>query len=309
MVVRELRVSVGRHQHHSQRRAHTDHVAKQGHARRIRPVHIIEDQQQRLVFTCTLEQARDGGVQQVALGLRITLLLRGQIGNPVAQGAYEAPEVASETFDMRVKDLLRCLLDEAPQGLHPRLVGNAEILLTASIQHGRTLAMHLQRQLLGQASLTDTGLTPYQCWAQRPAARLPPQLSESLALGDPAHIGGSGELTQPLGQRDAGDRSGRPLKFECLNRLEHTLQLEAAKWIEAMTVACPAEPAHQGVDHDLPARRMSAESRSLDHRLAEVVAVLYRGLPEAHADAHAERFLGTTVARLDGLLHLDRACQ
>src|ERR1039458_3623999 len=54
---------------------------------------------------------------------------------------------------------------------------------------------------------------------------------------------------------------------------------------------------------------MSAKPRGLDDGLTEIVTVLDIGLAEAHADPHTELLLGVAVARLHGLLHLDRACK
>ena len=103
--------------------------------------------------------------------------------------------------------------------------------------------------------------------------------------------------------------AGSHCELERLHRLRDALQLEAAEGVEAVVVARARELAHQGVDHDLPAVRVGAQPRRLDDRLTEVVAVLDRGLPEAHADAHAELLLCAAVARLDRLLHLNRARQ
>src|SRR5271165_5864049 len=64
---------------------------------------------------------------------------------------------------------------------------------------------------------------------------------------------------------------------------------------------------HEVVDDDLSAVCMGAQPRGLDHGLAEIVAVLGRRVTEAHADTHSELLLCAAIARLEGLLHCDRA--
>jgi hypothetical protein len=52
-----------------------------------------------------------------------------------------------------------------------------------------------------------------------------------------------------------------------------------------------------------------AQPARLDGRPAEIVSLLDRGITEAHTDPHTERLIGAAVARLDCLLHLNRARQ
>src|SRR5205823_4245802 len=66
---------------------------------------------------------------------------------------------------------------------------------------------------------------------------------------------------------------------------------------------------HQRVDYDLSAAGLGTKPRRLDNRLTEIVAALDCRLAEADTDTHAELLLCAAVARLDGLLYLDRARQ
>ena len=52
---------------------------------------VVEDQQQRLLFTGTLQQAGHGRVHEIALGLGVALARRGEIGHALAQGARYKP--------------------------------------------------------------------------------------------------------------------------------------------------------------------------------------------------------------------------
>ncbi len=113
----------------------------------------------------------------------------------------------------------------------------------------------------------------------------------------------AGSSAQTLRQRDPAVRGWLPLELERRHRRGDALQLQATERTEAMTVTRARELAHQSIDDDLPTRRVRAEPRGLDHRLAEVIAVLDRGVTHAHSDPHPEPLRGATVARLDSLLH------
>jgi hypothetical protein len=76
-----------------------------------------------------------------------------------------------------------------------------------------------------------------------------------------------------------------------------------------MSITSATKSMHQIIDHDLAALGRRAQPRRLDHRLTEIVAVPHRGVTDAHADPHAELLLRAAVARLDGLLHLNRTRQ
>src|SRR5271166_265548 len=106
-------------------------MAKQRQRRPVAPVQVIEDQQQQFLFTRLLQQARHGGVHQIALCLGIALTWSGQIGNAIAEGGYEASQVAAETLDVGVEDRLSCFLNEVSKRLYPRLVRDAEVLIRA----------------------------------------------------------------------------------------------------------------------------------------------------------------------------------
>ena len=138
--------------------------------------------------------------------------------------------------------------------------------------------MRVQRQVRGQPRLANTRLPADQSQPQRPLPRLFPQLCEPLALSQAPDIAGRRQLAQPLRQRDPAPRGRLPLELERGHRLGDALQLQVTERTEAMAVARTRELAHQGVDHDLPSRSMSAQPRGLDDRLAEIVVVLHRGL-------------------------------
>ena len=112
MIAREIGVTVGPHHHHRHRGARRDDVAQQRQRRRIGPVQVIEDQQQRLLLARSFQQARDSGVEQVALCLRVALARGGQLGHAIAQGGHQARQVAAETLHMGIQDPLRRLFDQ-----------------------------------------------------------------------------------------------------------------------------------------------------------------------------------------------------
>ena len=120
-------------------------MAKQRQGRLICPVQVVEDQKHRLALARALEQVPGGGIEQIALCLGIARARRGQLGHALAQGGREPGEVAAVTLDVGVEGLLRRLLHEVLERLPPRLVGNAEILVAASVEHGGPLGAGMQR--------------------------------------------------------------------------------------------------------------------------------------------------------------------
>jgi hypothetical protein len=74
-----------------------------------------------------------------------------------------------------------------------------------------------------------------------------------------------------------------------------------------MTITGARQLPNQGARDDLPALRASTEPRGLHHRLAEIVTVLGRRVTDAHADPHPQLLIRAAVARLDRLLHRNRA--
>src|ERR1700720_4704605 len=109
-------------------------MAKQRQRRRIGPMQIIEDEQQRLLFASRLQQTRRGGVEEIPLCLGITLAWRGETVHAIAEGGNGARQIAAVTLHMGVEAPPRCLLDEVSERLRPRLVGHAEILITAPVE-------------------------------------------------------------------------------------------------------------------------------------------------------------------------------
>lgn len=87
------------------------------------------------------------------------------------------------------------LHDEVPERLRPRLVGNAEILITTPVQNRCTLTMYLQRQVSEESCLADTRLSAYQRQAQGSLSRLRPHLYQPLTLRSASHVAGRLQLT------------------------------------------------------------------------------------------------------------------
>ena len=103
---------------------------------------VIEDQQQRLVLTRPLEQARNRRIQQVTLGLGVAFARWGKIRHAVTKGGHQAREDAAKTLDVPIEDRLRSLFHQVAERLHPRLVWHAEVLVAAPVENRRALPVH-----------------------------------------------------------------------------------------------------------------------------------------------------------------------
>ena len=86
-----------------------------------------------------------------------------------------------------------------------------------------------------------------------------------------------------------------------------SLQLDRADGIELVPAPAAGENPDQVGDEDLASRRPVAEAGRLDHRGAEVIALVEGGLPDRDSGPHCERRpLSSPAVAGDGLL--DRGC-
>ena len=112
------------------------------------------------------------------------------------QSGNQPGQLAAVSVDVFPEQLVRAHLDEVPQRLPPRLVGHAGFVVTAPVEHGRTPASRLVRQVGGQPRLADAGLAADQDETPLAVARLRPRGGQLLSLVDAAHEAGDRNVSQ-----------------------------------------------------------------------------------------------------------------
>ena len=266
---------------------------------------VVEDQDHRRITRRDLEQARDRAQQQIALGLRVGLARLGVAGHPGADLRGELRELPAVLLRVGAKDLVRRLRHVVPEGANPWAVRDTEVLVAAAVQHRGAVAVAVHGQLGRQAGLPDPRLARYERDAAGALAHLVEKKSEPLALHVTAHIADRRDLAQPRRQRQRvrGVLRWLPVDLVGGERLREALQIQETQRTEL--VPLPRRGPHEVTTQDLAAGGGAAETRGLDHRRPEVVALLHVGLAHRDPDANRELLVGLAITTLDALLHLD----
>ena len=160
---------------------------------------LVEDQDEWRFARSTLEQARDGGKEQVALGLRIGLRGCGVVGNSAANVWEKPRQLAAVAFGVRAQSIKGRCRDVVAKRFHPRPVGNAQVLVAPSVQHRCAIAICLDGEVGREPGLADARLTRDERDSPVPFARLGEQERETLTLRAPSHVPDRRDLAQTRG--------------------------------------------------------------------------------------------------------------
>ena len=209
------------------------------------------------------------------------------------------------------------VLYEVAEGGDPGTVRSGKVFAARAEQHDRPVAMRRSRRLGDERRLADPRLAPYETQPLRALLNtgLLDRRRQDFQLG-----AASEEREQTLLQRTNELRLKRhrrkravvtevrlPLHLDDRNRLGEPLELHLTEWYELVHRMPANEDPYHLAGQNLPAVSRSAQTRRLDHRVAEEIIVLFNGLTRRQPDPNRKRMQASAVVPLDPLLHRHRA--
>jgi hypothetical protein len=196
------------------------------------------------------------------------------------------------------------VLDEPPQRLDERLVGNAEVLVAAAGEDEPAGLDDLARELGREARLANAGLPTHQHDPEPARRGLLPRAGDDLALVEASDVGEWVTAVEERRKREVGgdlhvpcdlvrgDRRGKALERELADAAEVERDVEAGDRLDEVAA------------EDLVADGRVAEAGRRDDRRAEDVAALDGHVADGDPDAHVHGFAAAAV--VPGELPLDR---
>ena len=139
------------------------------------------------------EQPDHGAVEEVALGVGIGALGRGQFPQPLSKGGDDPGELGAMAVDMGAQRLFGCVGHVVAEGLDEGPVGGAEVLVAAAEQHSGASASKARARRLGGKVVLPMPASPEIRTTSRPspaATRLKASASSGRLGVSPDHPDG-----------------------------------------------------------------------------------------------------------------------
>lgn len=285
-----------------------DDVPKHLEARLVRPLEVIEHEDEGVRGRHMLEEPGHGAVQEVALGVGVRAHRGRDVAQPAAETGHDARQLpavdrgmAFEFEYVGVSDVVRKCLDE-------ETVGDAEVLFATSEEHDRTHFVGREGHLGLERGLAHSRLAGKEDHPASVAGDCTLQsLQESSGLrfaADDAD-GQPGLEAEGQGHPLRGQLVARrfPGHLQSEHRVAQALEGDFAQRDEAVGCSAPRRRPDQVGREDLAAIGLGAQPRRLDDRIAVVVTAFEGGLSRADPDAQSHRASCRPVVPLDGLLH------
>ena len=305
--VRQLTLSIGPEHEHPHRLFRPDHVTQQLQACLVRPLQVIQYEDDRLVLRNHDRQSDHRREQQVTLGVSIGRLRRPEPRQPARKRRDQPDQFGPMGVDMGDELVFGGVGDVMAERLGEELIRRGEILLAMPEQHARPGVERGAGRLGHQRGLAQTGLTRNE---QRLASFATGDTLEGIRhrrhLGFAAHHTHRGAHAQTARQRHAvrgGPAERLPAHLDRLDRIGEALQDQWPDRVALVSAAPTGHQPHHIRSQDLAARAGRAELSCLDHRVPEVIAVLRADVAHTQPDAQAHGVLATTVVAFDSLLH------
>ena len=198
------------------------------------------------------------------------------------------------------------------QRLDERLVGDAEVVVATAVEHPAALRLHALAELRDQTGLTDSRLPADErdAAASVDDGRLVGH-GELVLLGLPPEVAEGRWMAKPCGEsktftrlRTVNGSKGNlcPLQRPGRDRLGNPFERQPAPVAQRQFAPFDDQLTYQGSGEDLSAVGEGAQSRGLDSRRAEVVALGQFGLAVADANTDVQSFVVHLVVLSDRLL-------
>ena len=172
MGVRQLVVAVGPEHQNSRHLIRPDHVTQQLQAPGVRPLQIVENEDDGLVFRQGRQQSHHRREEQVALGVCVAGLQRREVGDSGGECRYQPGQLGSVGLHMCDELVLGGVAHVVAERLGEELIGGGKVLFTVPEQHTGTAVECGPGGFRDKRRLAQAGLT-------RDEEHLPP-----LAPGD-----------------------------------------------------------------------------------------------------------------------------
>ena len=207
--------AIGAEHEHSALVGRSCNVAEQQQRRPVGPLQVVEHEQDRRRRGDLGQQAGHGLEQPVALGLRLALDRRRQLGRAPAQLGNEPGQLGAVLARAGPQLTRRGAHEVVAQRLDERLVGDERLLGRSAGEHESTVVVGAPGDLGHEPRLADTWVAGQQHDAaaialgnvggrRRVRPRLLPEPFQVLELLDPAHHGRSAARHQLGRERDPG---------------------------------------------------------------------------------------------------------
>jgi hypothetical protein len=252
----------------------------------------------------------------LAMGLPVGVALFGIAGDGCGEAGHtcrelgkHARELAAERAEFGSKPLLWCVVHVVTQGLGERLERRAEFFVAPSPQHCGSLVVGVAHDLGDESGLADSGFTRHEHRAPLTFPRLLPCPEQRLECVAPSGERKGGCDVDERGQRQSGRRPGDlPADLAYADGGDEPFEFARADRLQLEHGARSRERTHEFADKDLPTDSFGTQTRGLDHRCSEPVAVLATRVARTDTHSHVESAtVETAVATLHCALHRDRA--
>ena len=134
-----LEVAEGGDEQHPRGAAGSHQVADEQQRRDVRPVHVLQHEQHRRAPADRREQVREGGVQEMALGVRVGGAGRRQAADEVGQVGEEARQLAAPRPEVGSQRRRVAAAHERVEGLHERPVRCRDDGVAGPVEHDGAL--------------------------------------------------------------------------------------------------------------------------------------------------------------------------
>ena len=205
----EIRAAVSANDLHAGLFAEAQQMPQQEQRRFGCPVQVVEHEDDRRARRGDFQQRDDRIEQCVALGVRVGMRRRGQIGQDIGQSGHQRQQGFCATQPSQ--PARRRGRDKRPQRFGERLVRRAEVLVATAVQHDGALLVGQSRPLACQTGLADARLAGDQQCAHATGKRGLPggrQLLELAAAAD--EWSGTGECCGQASGRSIGASVATP---------------------------------------------------------------------------------------------------
>jgi hypothetical protein len=294
----EVDVAIGAddQQWHSREPPHD--VEEQLHRRLVRPLQVIDDEEDRRPLGGRREQRRHALEEPVPVGLRVAALGRdAELVGDLRHEAGEHGQVRSARFgelvDLGRRRVLAKRLDEG-------LIRKQRLLVTVPEEDGRSIAVHATRELDSDACLADPRFPDDEHDASFVVDGVVPSLVETTALGLASDEGSAVGGVERDGKRNR--RRALPRDREGVDEFGQALQRAGTRRLEGVPGA--DEAADETRRQDLSGRSGIAEPLRDHHGQSVVVAVLLDRIARVQAHPQPEvRTASLAVRAIDAALH------
>ena len=312
--VGQLVVAQGRQDEHPHRQLRGRQMAQQEETARVRPLHVVEDEDDGIVGGSLCQQPDDGGEEKVPLGVAVRRLGLRNIRDAAAEGGDEARELRAMSTRVVPEPLFVDGIDVVAERFGEELVRRGHVLLAVAEQDGGTRAMGGASRFGQEGGLPEAGFTAHEHDLSPFTVR---DTFECCGEHCRLHVATNHSDRRPDGQaclqRDTPTGLSRderlPDHLDRVDGIGQALQRHGANRSADVRVPPACHQGHDGGRKNLTAFADAAQTGCFDDTVPVVVAVVGSDLTAAQPDPQSHAVRAVAIVVLDALLHGDGAGQ